>query len=387
VGASIGLVLSGGGARGAYEVGALCHIADALPELLARIRIVTGSSVGAVNAAYLASRGLTPGSVRDLAGLWRGLQVDELVSLSHLSALRMVSAAPLRLMRIGLKSPATGLLDARRLWRLVAREIEWAQIRHHVEQGRFDAVALAATDIGRGETHVFLDARPELSPPEPTRISDFVAVPTQIDLRHVLASAAIPLLFPPVELDGRWYMDGGVRLNTPLGPALRMGAESLLIVNTRGVETSTGKLGGYPGIGQVVGKLLDAVFLDRVGYDLDRLTRINDVATALEHMEAAEARAFRDRLEALGRARYRYVRFACVAPDADFGAMAARYVNASRSVGAFSFLRTLGALFEDDTRTSGDAASFLLFDGGYAAMLIEHGAEDAARVHEQLAAL
>lgn len=379
---SIGLVLSGGGARGAFEVGVLVYLADALPELLPRIRVVTGSSVGAVNAAFLASRGLTPASVHELADLWRGLKVDELISVSHLSALKLVTAAPLRLFGRGGKSPIAGLLDARGLWHLVGGAVDWPGIARHVEQGRFDAVAVVGTDIGRGEAHVFVDARPP-----PSRISEFVVVPTRLELRHVLASAAIPLLFPPVEADGHWYMDGGVRNNTPLAPALRLGAQSLLILHTRGVETGDGQIDGYPGIGQVLGKVLDAIFLDRVGFDLDRLTRVNDVVQAIEVMGPAQAQAFRDALAARGRPRYRYVPFASVSPDADLGALAAEYVRTHRVAGPMSFLRALGALFENDAQTSGDAASFLLFDGGYAGRLIDRGAEDAAMAHEQLAAL
>ena len=98
---SIGLVLSGGGARGAHEVGALLYIAETRPELLERVRIVSGTSVGAINAAFLASRGVTPQSVRDLADLWQGLRVNDLISLSHVAAVKMVSAGPRRLLTLG----------------------------------------------------------------------------------------------------------------------------------------------------------------------------------------------------------------------------------------------------------------------------------------------
>jgi NTE family protein len=379
---SIGLVLSGGGARGAFEVGVLTYIADVLPDLLARIRVVTGASVGAVNASFLAAKGLTPDSVRELAELWRGLEVEKLISLSHLSAIKLVTAAPMRLFRRSLKSPVTGLLDARGLWTLVARRTDWPGIAANVASGRFDAVAVVGTDIGRGEPHVFVDARPP-----PTRLSEFVVVPTEIELSHVLASAAIPLLFPPVRIGKNWYMDGGVRNNTPLAPALRLGADSLLIISTRGVETSDGELGTYPGVGQVVGKLLDAVFLDRVVYDLDRLTRINDVVAAVEALGPKLAGDFRAQLAAQGRPQYRRVPYVNIGPDADLGALAAEHVRKTGTTGPLSFVRALGALFENDERTSGDAASFLLFDGAYAAKLIDRGAEDAAARHAELAAL
>ncbi len=383
----IGLVLSGGGARGAYEAGALLYVAETRPELLERVRIVTGSSVGAFNATFLASRGLTSESVRALVDLWKNLKIDDLLSVSHRSAAKIVTAAPLRLLKLGVKSPAVGLLDARRLWRLIGRQAQWGQIHANVENGRFDAVAIAATDIARGEPHLFVDAKSGLLSTDSAVSSEFEWVTTRIRLAHVLASAAMPLLFPPVHIGDRWYMDGGIRNNTPLSPALRLGAQSLLIVDPGGLETGEGTLDGYPGLGQVVGKVLDAIFLDGVAYDLDRLTRVNDVVRAIERLGEEEAERFRTELEARGRPRYRHVAHASIVGDTDFGALAAEYIKGSKTVSAFSFMRVLGALFENDARTSGDAASFLLFDGGFAEMLIARGIEDAARTRDQFTAL
>jgi NTE family protein len=383
---SIGLILSGGGARGAYEAGVLTYIADALPELLSRVRVITGSSVGAVNTIYLASRGLSPESTHELAGLWRGLKIDESLSLSSFQALKMLGAAPLRLLRIGLRSPATGLLDAKGLWRRVSSSIDWSRVHRHVQGGRFDAIAIAGTDISTGDTHLFVDGAPGVCPPTPTRISEFVAVPSRLSLRHVLASAAIPLLFSPVQIGDRWYMDGGVRHNTPLSPALHLGAQSLLIVTVGGMRAPAA-FSGFPGIGQIVGKLLDSIFLDRVNFDLDRLARINDIVRAATSMGERETERFRDALGALGRPRYREVPFAAVHPHVDIGAVAAEVVRGSGSVSSFSFVRVLSALFEDDAGTSGDAASFLFFDGSFAERLIALGRADAAQAHAELAAL
>lgn len=383
---SIGLILSGGGARGAYEVGVLTYIADALPQVLERIRVVTGSSVGAVNAIYLASRGLTPESTHELARLWRGLTIDECISLSSFQALKMLGAAPLRLLRIGLGSPATGILDAKGLWRRVSGSVDWGRLHRQVQGGRFDAVAIAGTDISTGETHLFVDASPGRIPPTPTRVSEVIAVPARLSLRHVLASAAIPLLFSPVQIGDHWYMDGGVRHNTPLSPALHLGAESLLIITVGGMRAPA-SLAGFPGIGQIVGKLLDSIFLDRVAFDLDRLSRINDIVAAATSLGDHETERFREALRERGRPRYRNVNFAAVRPNVDIGAVAAEIIRGSTSVSSFSFVRVLNALFEDDSGTSGDAASFLFFDGTFADRLIALGRADAARVHDRLAAL
>ncbi|MEZ4451604.1 MAG: patatin-like phospholipase family protein [Nannocystaceae bacterium] len=383
---SIGLVLSGGGARGAYEVGVLTYLADALPQLLPRIRVITGASVGAVNTIYLASRGLTPESTHELARLWRGLAIDDMISLSSMSALKLLGAAPLRLLRIGLRSPASGILNAKGLWRRVSSQIEWAQIHDHVQRGRFDAVAVAATDISTGDTHLFIDGAPEVCPPETRPMSEVIAIPSRLTLRHVLASAAIPLLFSPVQIGRRWYMDGGVRHNTPLSPALHLGAQSLLIIGVGGMRAPAA-FEGFPGIGQIVGKLLDSIFLDRVAFDLDRLARINDIVEAATSLGPEETERFRAALGAIGRPRYRQVPFAAVRPEADLGSIAAEMIKSSSSVSSFSFVRVLSALFEDDAGTSGDAASFLFFDGSFADRLIALGRADAARAHDRLASL
>ncbi len=383
---SIGLILSGGGARGAYEAGVLTYIADALPDLLRRVRVITGSSVGAVNTIFLASHGMTPACTHELARLWRSLTIDDMLSVSSMSALKLLGAAPLRLLNIGLRSPATGLLNAKGLWRKVSSQIRWSRIHNNVTSGRFDAIAVAATDINSGGTHLFVDAADKLGLTAPGRISEVHAIPTRLSLRHVLASAAIPLLFSPVQLQDRWYMDGGVRHNTPLSPALHLGAQSLLIVTVGGMRAPS-HLAGFPGIGQVVGKLLDSIFLDRVAFDIDRLSRINDIVEAATSLGADETARFHAALTSVGRPGYRKVPFAAVRPQADLGALAAEMIRTSSTVSSFSFLRVLSALFEDDGGTSGDAASFLLFDGSFADRLIALGRADAASAHASLAAL
>ncbi len=387
---SIGLVLSGGGARGAYEVGALLWVAEHLPELLSRIRVVTGTSVGAVNAAYLASRGLTPDSVFDLASIWRGLVIDDLVGIDRSGLKELLAAGTKRLIGRQVKSPAVGLLRVDGIARLVAEKADWRGLRKVVMRGRFDAVGFAATDIATGRTHFFVDHTSRITPRWARGDDAPVPIRAHLGPPHVLASAAIPLLFPPVEVGGRWYMDGGVRYNTPLGPALGLGADALFIVSVRAVEEAqlSAPAGEFSGFGQIVGKVLDSVFLDRIAFDLDRLTRINDMISAIGHAGGdALVEGVRGSLAALGRPRYRQVTFAHVRPRTDLGALAARHLVEAQAHRPFGFARVLRALFQDDAGTTGDGASFLLFDGGYADTLIEAGRRDAEQRKEELAAL
>jgi NTE family protein len=387
---SIGLVLSGGGARGAYEVGVLSWVADNLPKLLSHVRVVTGTSVGAVNAAYLASHGLTPGCIGELAAVWRGLVIDDLVAIDRTGVRDLLAAGGKRLIGRAADSPPIGLLRVDGIAKLVAEHADWRGLRKVVRAGRLDAVGFAATDIATGATHLFIDHAPDVRPRWPRGDDAPIPVRALLGPSHVLASAAIPLLFPPVDVGGRWYMDGGVRYNTPLGPALALGSDALFIVSVRATLDAqlSAPTNQFSGFGQVIGKVLDSVFLDRIAFDLDRLSRINDIMTAVEITGGdALLSGIRDALEALGRPRYRRVRVAHVRPHSDLGMLAAKHLDAARQSQPFGFARVLRALFQDDTGTTGDAASFLLFDGGYAETLIETGRRDAEERRDELAAL
>lgn len=387
---SIGLVLSGGGARGAYEVGVLLHIADQLPELLERVRVVTGTSVGAVNGAYLASRGVTPVAVRELALLWRSLTLDELVGIDRIGLRALLAAGGKRLVGRAVSSPPVGVLNVDGIAKLVNEHTDWRGLRRVVRGGRLDAVGFAATDIATGRTHFFVEHAPHLTPRWGRGDDAPIPVPTRLSPPHVLASAAIPVLFPPMAVEGRWYMDGGVRHNTPLSPALGLGADALLIISVRAVVDAhkSAPAGDFSGFGQIVGKVLDSVFLDRVAFDLDRLTRINDLVSAISASGGPEVLGrVTTTLGQLGRPLYREVRFAHVRPGRDLGALASEHLGKTKGASALSFSRVLRALFQDDTGTTGDAASFLLFDGGYASTLLDEGRRDAERLHDGLAAL
>jgi NTE family protein len=387
----VGLVLSGGGARGAYEVGVLQHVAEHLPDLLSRIEVVTGTSVGAVNAAFLAARGLGRQAVDELAAIWRALALDELIGFDRAGLRALLKAGGLRVIGRDVASPATGVLDVTGIVKLVHEKADWRSLRRVVRSGRLRGVGLAATDIGTGRTHLFVDHKDGLYPRWTE--GDDGCIPQRVVLSpsHVLASAAIPLLFPPIRVGSRWYMDGGLRNNTPLAPALALGAERLLIVSVRtkgeADVPSGGARGAFPGFGQMVARVLDSVFLDRVGFDLDRLTRINDIVEALEAEGGDVADDVRARLVARGHPPYTFVPYAHVRPNADLGALASEALARVATGSRFSFGRVLQALFTDDAGTTGDAASFLLFDGGYAEVLLGAGRADAEREHAALAAL
>lgn len=375
----IGLVLSGGGARGAYEVGVLSWIADHRPAVLDHLRVVTGASVGAVNGMFIASRGCTPAAVHELVEVWRGLRMERLLRVSGGRLLRMLGTAGMRLWRRQQASPAVGLFEAGGLAELIGDSILWRSLHREVQRGRLDAVAVAATEIGSGRTHLFVDQRPDLPPPRWPHDRTMVGVATPLEPAHVLASMSIPFLFAPVRVGDCWYTDGGIRQNTPLSPALRLGANRLLAVSLAGPDERPETPGVFPGLGQLLGKLFNSLFIDRMMWDLDRLDRINDV---LRSAERVGGEGFLDRLRAeLARIRrrpYRPVDYVRITPSVDLGAVAARVLRQPGALRA-SFSGPMQALLTSDNMAAADAASYLLFDGDFAVEAMAVGRADAER--------
>lgn len=379
----IGLVLSGGGARGAFEVGVLRWIAEHRPEILDAIRVVCGASVGAVNGAFLASRGVTPEAVHELASMWRDLSLDRIARLSGVRSARMMGAGVGRLLGRE-RSPAIGFFDTRRFEELIQEHIDWTGLDHQVRSGRLDGVALAATELGGGQTHLFVRHGPHVPHPRWPNDGSLVAIDTPLRHAHVLASASLPFLFAPVPVGDYWYTDGGIRQNTPLSPALRLGADRLLVLQMGGLTEEVTPQGDFPGLGQLLGKLFNSLFLDRLRWDLDRLDRINDVlAAGCDVWGEAFLERIQQGLRQRGRRPYSPVHYVNVRPSVDVGAIAARILREPGRLHS-RLAPPMRALLTSDNLAAGDAASYLLFDGGFARELMARGWHDAAEQAEGL---
>ena len=237
-----GLVLSGGGARGAYEVGVLRYLREELPRVLGyspRIDVVCGTSVGAINAAFFAATADEPAlQARKLCDAWRSLRVEEMFELSLRELMRAT-----RLL-FGAEPPASvagelrrgGILNTSGMERLVVRTIPWRKISTNIAAGHLEALAVSATHVATGKTVVFVERRGGGLPPW-SRDPAVRAEAATIGPFHVLASAAIPVLFPAVAINEAYYSDGGLRQNTPLSPALRLGADRLLVISLKHLAT------------------------------------------------------------------------------------------------------------------------------------------------------
>ena len=369
----LAVVLTGGGARAAYQVGLLRWLARRVPDL--RFDVVTGVSAGAINASLLAAH---PGSfaeaVDDLDRLWRGLtsedvfRVDTRSLAGHLVhwAGRLVSGGGEVTGRDG-----RGLVDTSPLDELLHRALapigpdgEILGIAENLERGRLGAVGVTTLDYATGQTITWVQGRDV----EPWVRTNRRSVETTIRVRHVVASAALPLFFPAVQIDGGWHGDGGVRHTAPLSPALHLGADRILAVSTRYVRTreeqGVPETVGYPPPAQILGHLMKAVFLDVIDQDVRRLELMNRVIDTLPPEE---------------RGNLRHVDILALRPSVDLGRLAAAHEPTLPPV--FRFLtRGLGTR---ETR-SPDFLSMLLFEPAYLGELIAIGEADAEARAEEL---
>jgi len=386
---SCGLVLAGGGARGAYEAGVLYYLyCEAPAELRERVhfKVLSGTSVGAINVSALAAASHAPAlGVRKLMELWRGLKLDDLLPIGF-SDLWSVSAWLLGKNQRESLLPGNGVKD------FINDSIDWDQIHKNLASGVIHAMSVSCTHVPSGRTVVFYETRD--GRPRPwSRDPHVTAIHTRLGPAHSRASAAIPLLFPPVAIDGIPYVDGGLRQNTPLSPALRMGSSRILVVGVSHEkrQKSLADLDGVrvDSLGRPVfmmGKVLNALMLDHVDYDLIRLGHFNQLIADGQGVFGSD---FADRLNqvtyAQRQARYRVVPHLTLRPSRDIGGLAADYARsreflADRGLTA----RTIRLLARAEPRDEADLTSYLLFDGGFAERLMQLGADDARAKRDEL---
>jgi len=395
----IGFVLSGGGSRGAYEAGIIHYLRTDLAKRLGRqppIDIVTGTSVGAINAAFMAATAGDPaGQASQIVDAWRSLRIEQLISLKPMDILRGA-----RLMLGGDPAPPApgsfrygGLLDTGGLERFVIRTIPWRGIDRSLRDRHLYALSVSATHVGTGHTVVFLSSADPV-PREWSRDPFVRHRAARIGPRHVLASAAIPLLFPTVKIGDEFFTDGGLRQNTPMSPAIRLGADRLLVISLRYVAPSSAaiqkeRIEAYPKPLFIAGKALNALLLDHTEYDLQRMQRINMILDAgFASFGDQFANTMNHALVGLRGAPLRRIQAAHIRPSEDIGALAAQFVAAGRMrVSSLIARKLIGRLADGEAAHESDLLSYLLFDGEYASELIELGRRDAAKKADELCEL
>lgn len=368
------IVLSGGGARAAYQVGALRAIARILEHSPSPFGIVCGTSAGAINAAALAVHADTfRNGVARLVGLWRNIDVGKVykADLATVSAHGMRWLASVLTGRPG-PANAASMFDNRPLRTLLRRELDAERIAAHIAAGRLRALAINATSYTTGHAVTFYQGDSAIQPWQRMRRRGEAA---KIGVEHLLASTAIPFIFPASRIGKDFFADGSVRQIAPLSPALHLGARRLLIVAVgqfAGQRTAVNRatVRRYPSFAQVAGHALSSIFLDNLGADLERMARMNELAALIPPESLAAHGVDVAHVDAL-----------VLGPSRDLAALAVEY-GRHLPAGVRYLLGGLGGT----QGTGGNLLSYLLFDRHYCRALMALGHADAMARREEIAA-
>jgi len=366
----LALVLSGGGARGAYQAGVLRGLLDegVLGANGAAIDVLVGSSAGALNAAMLAAHADdVPEGVQRLGDLWSNLEASQVfrTDLRSLGGIGMRWVRDLSFGGILRQTGVKSLLDNAPLRELLASSIGFERIRDNVAQGVLGALAVPATDLYTADGVVFLDSLPDVPL---WRRGRWRVERTAIGVDHLLASSAIPIFFPPIEIEGRYFGDGSVRNTAPLSPAINLGAERIVAIGVRQPNVETGKRTHThpPSIAQVAGALLDAVMLDAIGTDVEHSERVNSSLIAVPSDVPDHP--------------FRWLDVLWLSPTKHFSDIAAEFAERIPPTVRY-LMRGLG----NDEETT-ELASYLLFDAEFCKRLIQLGREDVLMRREEIRA-
>ncbi len=363
----VALVLTGGGARSAYQVGVLRALAQMLPRARNPFQIIVGTSAGAVTASVLAAQAhVWREAVAGLERVWGNFRTEQVFYVDPPHMARAGLHWILALSSGGLVlSPPKSLLDTSPLRALLGVEVDCGGIRRSITRGHLRACALCATSYASGQSVSFFDGLAQVS--EWSRVQH-VGRRTELTLEHIMASVAIPLLFAPIKLGGEYFGDGSMRQLSPLSPAIHLGADRLLIIGVS-AEQSSGVDGGatrsMPTPGEVFGFMLDSLFSNQVYGDLEHIDRINQLVRAEPQTRAV-----------------RHIDSLMIAPSVDPSAIAAQHIG-DMPRGLRALLRVLGGRPD----VSGhQLTSYLTFEAPYTRALIELGYADAMQARAALTA-
>ena len=363
------LVLSGGGARAAYQVGVLKAIADIMPEETKQpFGIICGTSAGAINATALACYADNyRNAVYEVEHVWKTFTPDKVYRTDPIgvtvNAARWIAG-----LLIAMPNRAISLLDNSPLRALLERSMAFQNIQENIDAGHLRALSVTASGYNSGHSVAFFQGSPDISS---WKRFQRVGLRTQLSVSHLLASSAIPAIFPATRINREYYGDGAMRQLAPLSPALHLGADKIFVVGVSGNRSAPQvrrPTDGYPSLAQISGHLLNSVFLDSLEYDVERLERINDSLTMIPgHVLNKHGVTLRP------------VDCLVISPSQCLDQIASRYLKTLPATIRF-FLHGIGA-----TRSSGSSIlSYLLFERLFCHDLIELGYHDAMEVRVEI---
>lgn len=360
------LILSGGGARAAYQVGVLQALAEILPESAPHpFPIICGTSAGAINAVALSAHtGSFKESVNALASMWGELTVGDVYLHGWWDLFKSVSSLGFSLFNQGMggKKPLS-LLDNSPLWELLGNKIRFENIDRNIQSGKLFAIAISAMGYKSGHTVSFYQGHPDIKGWSRYRRG---GVATPLRLEHLLASSAIPTVFPTVRINREYFGDGALRQLAPMSPAIHLGADSLFVIGVSGNRSAAKAdkrvpVKHSPSMGQIVGHLLNSAFVDSLEGDLEHLERMNELIRLIpeENRKAANLQL-------------RAVNNMVISPTSPLDAIAGRNIRYLPKSLRF-FLRSTGSTAKGGGAT---AASYLLFSNEFITELMELGKRD-----------
>ena len=365
-----GLVLPGGGARGAFQVGVLKAIAEILPRGVPNpFPVISGTSAGAVNSVVLATRAHNlRTAIAELERVWAHFRCHHVYKTDHFTMLRSSLHWMASLVLGGwLVGMPRSLLDNAPLRQLLQRNVHFPRLRDAIEAGHLEALAITAAGYASARSTTFFEASPGTSGWERTRR---IGVNTELGLDHLMASIAVPYVFPPTLVGDEFFGDGAMRQATPLSPAVHLGADRILVI---GIRDETGgreppSKHAPPSFAQIAGYMLDTLFMDGLYSDLERITRINDM------LDAFPGESVR-----VGDAKMRPIDTMLIVPSKDLRMIAEKH-RAELPFAIRALLRSVGGRSPGENKL----LSFLLFEKAYTRELIKLGYEDAMNVENEL---
>lgn len=364
------LVLPGGGARGAFQVGVLRALAELLPRGSSNpFPVISGTSAGAVNSVVLASRAQKfRSAVAELERVWGNFHCSQVYRTDHWTMFKTSLHWMASLVTGGwLVGMPSSLLDNSPLRKLLSDNLHFPRIRDGINEAHLDAVAVTAAGYASARSTTFFEAAPQQEGWERTRR---VGRQAELNLDHLMASIAVPMVFPPVCIGNEYFGDGAMRQATPLSPVVHLGADRILVI---GIRDETGEKepdapGDPPSFAQIAGYMLDTLFMDGLYSDLERITRINEILDSIPEQEIR-----------IGEKNMRPIDTMLIVPSRDLREMAERH-RSELPFAIRALLRGVGGRGPSENRL----LSFLLFEQAYTRELIDLGYQDAMKVKDEL---